>query len=136
MGNKLNTKLFIIPKYLIKIKDIDTIQNKNIKYYYNGIHFVALSEYINPKTKSKIGVYRFGANSCHTNEYIFILNNNKIKILNDSINNNICDLLTFFENNINYFQKANIIFCLKKTIEIDKEAKSEKVYYRQPIEPR
>ncbi len=124
MNETINDSLI---KYLISIKEIDTIFSKDYKYYRDAIYVVPITEFIDKENHKQIGVYRFGTNSDHGKEYVFILNA-KIEILSGTSEDDIYKLINFFEGKTSYFNNENILFCLKKVLEIMKENKSSKIY--------
>lgn len=107
--------------YLIKINEIDTIIGGNsTSYYYDAIHVVPIIE-IQNKT---IGVYYFGVNSTHSDEFLFILKEPEIKILSEDLENEIAVLLIFFEENKNCLNIEDVVQCLEKVLFIKKGNKN------------
>jgi len=98
---------------LINKKEIDTIFNKNLEYYRNAIYIVPIFEF---KSKSQCGFYRYGANSAHSGEYTFIIENGKILFLNSSNDENIEILLKYIDKYKFYISKNDIIKALKYLI--------------------
>ena len=115
-----------IIKYLIHVSEIDTICSGKISYYYDGIYIVPIKEC---KT-NVIGIYRFGANTDHGNEFVCIINGTQITILKGSIEEDIKPILDFFDENKGCFKNDDIVHCLKEIIEIYESNNSQKVYMR------
>lgn len=119
LNDSINDSLI---KYLISIKEIDTIFSKDFNYYKDAIYVVPIVEFIDKDNLKHVGVYRFGQDSFHGKEYILILDT-QMEILTGKIEEDINKLITFFEGRTRYFNVENVLFCFKKVLVITNENK-------------
>ncbi len=110
-------------KFLIAVEELDTIHGGNsIKYYRDAIHIVTIQKCNTNHT----GIYQFGANTDHGNEFVVIVQKDQMKILTGPFENDIEEILNFFDEYKSCFIIGDLARCLRIFIDINNRNKCRK----------
>lgn len=103
-------------RYLIAVEELDTIHGGNsIIYYRDAIHIVTIQKC----NTNHSGIYQFGANTDHGNEFAVIVQNDQMKILTGPFVNDIEEILNFFDEYKSCFNNNDLARCLRIVIDIN-----------------